>query len=200
MRTEDLIVELAQTATPVTGGRVPWRLLAAALAGASAALSLQFSFVGLRPDAAAAWPFVLAKLMACLAVASVWLWLLVRLAVPGAERVPQRALALGIAASIALLALSSPPSLSGVLGCISQVALLAIPAFAAVLVALRLAAPTRLVETGVVAGMLAGVIGTVGYSLGCMMDDMYVVALRYGLAISSCGTVGGLVGRYALRW
>lgn len=69
--------------------------------------------------------------------------------------------------------------------CVTQVLVLALPAFVILVVAVRRCAPTDLVQAGVAVGM--GAIGVLGYSLGCTTDDPTVIAWRYGVAILGLG-------------
>lgn len=199
-RTEDLIAELAEGTTPVLSSRVPQRLAIALVLGAVAVLIVQIQTVGVRADATTAWMMIGAKLAACFIVAAIWLWLLRQLAVPGNERRTQWALAVGSVGVVTMVASFNPVGAAGLLSCVKQVLLLAIPAFAIVAIALRNCAPTNLTETGIAAGMLAGALGTIGYSLGCMTDEASIVAFRYGFAVLICGAFGGLAGRFLLRW
>ena len=200
MRTDELIADLAKDTAPVSTNRVPARLAIALVFGAVAIIALQLQTAGLRQDADAAWIFIGAKLAAIAALAAAWLWLLKQLATPGSMSRMPWLIALGAAAAVALTAGFAPLALSGLWGCVSQEMLLVLPAFAALWIALRQCAPTHLTETGFAAGMLAGALATIGYSLGCMTDEPSVVAFRYGVAILACGAIGALAGRYLLKW
>lgn len=198
--TADLITQLADQAKPVGAWRVAWRLTTAALAGGLASITVQLLTIGVRQDALGAFDIIVAKLMAVSLVAAAWAWLLRKLASPGSADRLQRTLAAGTVAVFLVIVVSGSPSWSGVTRCVTQVLVLALPAFVILVVAIRRCAPTDLVQAGIAVGMLAGAIGVLGYSLGCTADDPTVVAWRYGLAILVWGLIGGALGKVVLRW
>ena len=53
---------------------------------------------------------------------------------------------------------------------------------------------------GFAAGIFAGAIGALGYSLACPEASMAFVAVWYTLGIALTGAAGALVGPWALRW
>lgn len=198
--TADLITQLADQAKPVGAWRVASRLTTAALAGGLASITVQLLTIGVRQDALGAFDIIVAKLMAVSLVAAAWAWLLRKLASPGSADRLKRTLAAGTVAVFLVIVVSGSPSWSGVTRCVTQVLVLALPAFVILVVAIRRCAPTDLVQAGIAVGMLAGAIGVLGYSLGCTADDPTVVAWRYGLAILVWGLIGGALGKVVLRW
>ena len=70
---------------------------------------------------------------------------------------------------------------------------------AAVLWALRALAPTRPRAAGAAAGLLAGAVGAVGYTLACAEISYDFVATWYTFAMSLVAGVGALSGRWILR-
>jgi hypothetical protein len=76
----------------------------------------------------------------------------------------------------------------------------ALPALAAALWTLRGMAPTRLRAAGFAVGLLAGALGTIGYSLHCPEESLTFVAIWYSLGILASGGLGALLGPRALRW
>lgn len=198
--TSELIAQLADTAEPVGAWRVSSRLAAAALAGALAALTLQVLTVGVRHDVAGTLQAIGAKLIAVTVVVATWAWLLRKLVSPGSTDGLQRMLAAGTVVIALVLVASGSPSWSGVARCVTQVLLLALPAFVILAIAVRHCAPTDLIQAGVALGMLSGAIGVLAYSLGCTADEPTVVAWRYGIAILVWGIIGGALGKLILRW
>jgi hypothetical protein len=65
---------------------------------------------------------------------------------------------------------------------------------------LRRATPTRLSYAGGVAGLLAGSIGALAYTLACINDGTVFVSIWYSLAILLTSVIGALLGRRALAW
>lgn len=86
------------------------------------------------------------------------------------------------------------------LACPWRVLVLSLPALAATFWAVRGLAPTRLRLTGFAAGMLAGSIGALGYSLACPEASPAFVALWYTLGILLTGAVGAAAAPRVLRW
>lgn len=68
------------------------------------------------------------------------------------------------------------------------------------LLAARQAAPTDLVGTGALLGLVSGGIGAVAYALHCADDSVSFIAVWYGGAILFCSIAGALVGSRLLRW
>ncbi len=200
MQTEDLVAKLADGATVVPGNVMSKRLVVSLGIGLMVAIVLQLMTAGYREDFALAWTLIAMKFAACVSAGAIWFWFLRHLAAPGIGTTTQRLAAIGALGVIALIASFAPFEFSALGKCVTQVFFLAVPAFAALVVALRGCAPTRLIEVGFVAGIVAGALGTVGYSLDCVADDPTVVAFRYGAAVLVCGALGALAGRYVLRW
>ena len=198
--TSDLIAQLADSAEPVGAWRVSSRLATAALIRALAALTLQVLTVGVRHDVAGTLEAIGAKLIVVTVVVATWAWLLRKLVSPGSADGLQRVLAAGTVAIAVVLVASGSPSWSGVTRCVTQVLVLAFPAFLILALTVRRCAPTDLIQAGVALGMLSGAIGLLAYSLGCTADEPTVVAWRYGIAILVWGIIGGVLGKLILRW
>lgn len=77
---------------------------------------------------------------------------------------------------------------------------LSVPAFVALLWALRGLAPTRLTQAGAAVGFLAGSVGALGYSLVCPESSVLFVAVWYSLGIVLSTIVGALIGPRFIRW
>jgi len=78
--------------------------------------------------------------------------------------------------------------------------MLSLPALTAILWAMRSLAPTRLKQAGFAAGLVAGVLGAMGYSLACPETSVAIVAIWYSLGIALTGWVGQWLGPKVLRW
>lgn len=87
-----------------------------------------------------------------------------------------------------------------VLNCASIIILSSVPALAAILAAMRMGTPTRLARSGAIAGLLAGSIGALAYTIACLNDGAAFVALWYSVAIAVVALIGSLLGPKALAW
>ena len=213
MKTDDLVAMLSTNVEPIGRGLVV-RTISIAVA-AAAALALCFMLVGLgvRADlmATRATVFLLLKVAFALAVVGVAMRYLTRLARPGAERgISPLAIAMPFAA-IALLGainLGMAPSSHWnrmILGdewleCVLSIPVIAVVPFAVTIFAVRRAAPTNLVRTGAVAGLVAGGISAMAYALHCTADSLPFVAVWYGGTIVLCTLAGAALGPRLLRW
>lgn len=210
MKTSELIGMLAAGAGPVV--RVhPARRLAPAIGGGvllAAALSIGL----LVPREMFAGPALWTKLAytGLLAGGAAWLAaLLARPLVPGLRRpVLVLALVVGCMALLGLatwLAAAPADKLAVLLGrtwyrCPAVIFAVSLPALAALLWTLRGLAPTRLRSAGWAAGLLAGALGAIGYSLHCPEVSALFVAVWYSLGIVATGALGALLGPRVLRW
>jgi hypothetical protein len=84
--------------------------------------------------------------------------------------------------------------------CSLLIVLLAIPIFAALMVAMRSLAPTHLAAAGAAIGLTSGAIAATIYGLHCPESSAAFVATFYSLGIATTTLAGSLVGRTALRW
>ena len=84
--------------------------------------------------------------------------------------------------------------------CSIAIALIALPALAGALGALRQLAPTRLTEAGARARPFAGSEGAFVYAFYCTEDAAPFVALWYTLGILLTATLGAFLGRALLKW
>jgi hypothetical protein len=106
---------------------------------------------------------------------------------------------------IALLTAPAGGHVAAVLGhswarCPVNVLLLSLPALAGALWALRGLAPTRPRGAGLAAGLLAGGVGALGYSLSCTELSPAFVAVWYSMGIALTGGLGAMLGPWLLRW
>lgn len=179
--------------------------------GAAAAAVLFFVALGVRDGAMQSlasprfvFKFAFTLLLAASSAAVVW-----RLAQPGRPAhsylllVPL--LVLVVAAVIELAVLPPSAWAAATFGttwmwCLFWVPALSLAPLAALLYALRRAAPTAPGWTGAVAGALAGATGATFYAAHCPGDSPLFLLAWYGAAITLLALVGGLAGRRLLRW
>jgi hypothetical protein len=213
MRTDTLIDMLARQAGPVAP-RGAGRALALALVLATPlSFALMLYELGLNPELAAyaRLPMFWVKLGFGLALGAAGLWLALRLARPGvpagaariAPVLPIAALWLVALAALALAAPDARPAL--VLGstwrvCPPNIAMLSLPVAIGALLALRTAAPTRLTQAGLAAGLLAGGVGTAVYALHCPELAAPFLAVWYVLGALIPAALGAALGGRVLRW
>jgi len=214
MKTGDLInalVEDRETRGQAPGLSVPFGMRLAA--GFVFSLLIFFSFLGVRPDLDRAIldPHIVFKF---LFAGSLFLSLLplafyatrpeMKL-YPLLWRLLLPVLVLG--AGMAFQMATTPPDfwISGMIGrypgaCLKNIPVLAIGPMVVFLLMMRAGAPTQPVLSGAIAGGVAGSMGAFIYALHCPDDSALFVALWYSLAIGIVTVVGGLLGRFWLRW
>jgi hypothetical protein len=213
MKTEDLITMLATNVEPVDHRQLKRTVGVAVMVGAAVALGAMLLVFGVRADLSAtgAVAFLLLKLafmVALLVPASVYL---LRLARPGGERrTPMAVVAAPFVAIVLLAAISlafAPITYwddmivgDRWLECLLSIPVIAIVPFAAIIWALRRAAPTDPVRAGALGGLMAGAVSATGYALHCVDDSLPFVALWYGGTIAICTLAGALLGPRLLRW
>lgn len=84
--------------------------------------------------------------------------------------------------------------------CLAAIVLSALPGLALLLLALRRATPTRPTLAGAMAGLLAGALGAMAYTLSCLNDGAGFVSLWYSLGILLSSAIGAMAGRRLLAW
>jgi hypothetical protein len=84
--------------------------------------------------------------------------------------------------------------------CAVSIGLMALPVFAATLVALKGLAPTQPALAGAAAGALAGGVGAAVYALHCMELTAPFLAVWYVSGIAVPVLVGAALGPRLLRW
>ena len=211
MKTETPNHLLAQDAGPAPRAVVARRLAPAAVASLLAALVLVIVFTPLVPAGLMREPGWWLKLGYAAALASAAAWCVARLARPGlrADRAAQ--VWVGIALLMAAIGLFEqlqlPPGtrLAAWLGhswttCPRNVMLLSLPAMALCFWALRGLAPTQPRRAGLAAGLLAGALGAMVYTLACSELSPSFVVTWYTLGIAGAGVIGALLGPRLLRW
>jgi len=213
MRTDDLVTMLATGAGTVQPKQAERRYASAVVWGLLGAALLMVLLLGPRPDLASAvlLPMFWVKLafLACLGVGS-WFAALrlsrpgVRLAwVPGALAAP--VLAMWLLAAIALVRTDAAQRAVLFFGdtwdvCPFLIALLSVPAFVAVMRAMKGLAPTRLRLAGAAAGLLAGAVGGLVYSLHCPEMGAPFIGFWYLVGMLIPASVGAVLGPGLLRW
>src|SRR5947209_8092314 len=180
MRTDELISMLSTNVERVDRQRVVRTLSAAILIGAAAAFGAMVFVLGIRTDlpkasAVSHLPLKLLFTMGTLVLTSIALF---KLAHPGGEHRTPVALVMlpfGLVMFLAAVSLASAPSShwddmiigDNWLECLLSIPLIAIVPFAAIIWAVRQAAPTDLVRTGALAGLVAGGVSATAYAFHC---------------------------------
>ncbi|HZN46121.1 MAG TPA: DUF1109 domain-containing protein [Ramlibacter sp.] len=213
MRTDELVAALAADAAPVDNARAERRFRDRLLWGPAVAIVLMLLLLGPRPDLAEAMRLPLFWLKAGLpAVVAAASWLaLYRLGHPGLRlgRSPAAALAPMALVSLAgaLVLWNAAPAERPLLlfgqtwrDCLVNVSVLALPALALALWALRGMAPTRLVLAGAAAGLFAGAAGAFAYAFHCPELELPFLGAWYVAGMLIPTALGALVGRRLLRW
>ena len=213
MKTEELVNLLAAGVEPVDA-RARWRGVAAALGiGVVAAVLLMAGLLGIEPRLASEThlgQFWLRESF-CAVVGLGALLCVRRLAHPGA-RLGFAPLALAVPlllmwfVAAAVLLDAEPgervPLLMGHTArvCSALIALVSAPVFVAVIWAMRRHAPTRLRLSGAAAGIAAGGVGALVYTLHCPELAPPFLAVWYVLGMMVPMAVGALLGPRLLRW
>lgn len=213
MKTDDLVAMLATGATAAPRRAAGRRLALALIAGLPLSFAILFTEYGLRRDLVQAmfWPMFWIKVLFPLCIAAAAFVAVQRLARPG---VPVRRAWIGIAVPVlavwvmaALAWFSAPaeermPLLMGESWrvCALSIGLMALPVFAAALLALKGLAPTRPALAGAAAGALAGGVGAAVYALHCMELTAPFLAVWYVSGIALPVLVGAVLGPRLLRW
>jgi len=213
VKTNELISMLSLQVDPVDTREVVRNVRIAILVGAAASLLAVVFVLGVRTDLNEmhAQNFVFAKLAFSLSVVILASHYLVKYIRPGGEFRARFALtvlpflAAMIVAAISLAAAPRAHWESMVFGsywleCLIAIPTVAILPFVAIMWAVRLAAPTDLLRTGALAGLVAGGVSATAYALHCMDDLLPFVALWYGGTIVLCTIAGAALGPRLLRW
>jgi len=213
MKTEDLVALLSTNAEPVNRSLVVRTLCLALAASSIVALGITLIGLGVRSDlmTARALIFVVIKLFFAVGILSLALVYLTRLARPGAQQkissflIAMPFLVIVVLAAISLgLAPSSHWDAMIVgnewLECLLSIPIIAIVPFAISIWAVRRAAPTNLARTGAFAGLIAGGVSAMAYTLHCTDDSLPFVAVWYGGTIVLCTLAGAALGPRLLRW
>lgn len=213
MKTDQLISMLAAGAEPVHSRAWIKLPVMATVLGLGFALLLMVVFIGLRPDLAQAvyLPMFWVKLLFPLVLALAAFVATSRLARPGVSlghagwmlAAPVAAIwALGAVVLFRADAEAREELIFGEtwLECIVLVTALAMPAFVALMAALRRLAPTRPRLAGAMAGLLAGGIAASAYALHCPELHAPFIGIWYLIGMAIPALTGALAGARLLRW
>jgi hypothetical protein len=213
MKTDELIDLLSTGIEPIDTQRVTRTLWMAVIAGLILAVLTCIVTRGIRPDMGdpGVLGFVLIKIAFGVAVTVVGAHFLLRHARPGGEDSAWLFLAGAPFAVLIAIAgatlLSAPVSHWGHLlmgqrwlACLLTIPLIALVPFAVIIGAIRMAAPTNLLRTGALAGLVAGGISAAAYAFHCPDDSLPFVALWYGGTIGFCTFGGAALGPRLLHW
>jgi len=211
VKTDTLIEMLARQAGPAPAFPVGRRLAVSAGLGLLASSSLALILIGPLPVAffytTAPW----IKLVYSVLLLAGAITLAARLSRPVSSTTLARAAVAGvfilalIAGAVTLMATPKNERLPELLGqtwwiCPWMLMMLSLPALAANLWAMRSLAPTHLKQAGFAAGLVAGSVGAMGYSLACPETSVAFVAVWYSLGIVFTAWVGYCLGPKALSW
>ncbi|MET3916566.1 hypothetical protein ABID97_003348 [Variovorax sp. OAS795] len=213
MKTDDLVAMLATGPTAAPRRAAGRRLGFALLAGLPLSFAILFADYGVRRDLVQAmfWPMFWVKVLFPLCIAAAAFVAVQRLARPG---VPVRRAWIGMAAPVlvvwvlaAVAWFNAPPQdrMPLLMGeswrvCALSIGLMALPVFAAAMLALKSLAPTRPALAGAAAGGLAGGVGAAVYALHCMELTAPFLAVWYVSGIAVPVALGALLGPRLLRW
>ena len=209
MKTEELIDLLSRNLEPAENRQVEKTLAIALVVGGLAAFCLMLATVGLRSDLHIGYLAI--RLVFALSLVGAGAAVLGRLMRPGMDRrrlswlIAAPFVVIAIAGLSALLLVSTSTLGSVVLGtawasCIVCIPLFSIAPFAALVWALRGAAPTNLRRAGAVAGLVAGALGAAAYALYCPDDSLPFIAIWYSVPIALLSLAGAALGSRLLRW
>ena len=213
MQTRELTAMLAAHVEPTPPAAPGLGVLLAAAVGVAGALWIMFTWMGLRPDiaAAAGTPIFWTKLAFPITLGIVAVLTMTRLSRPGvpvarvATLLPLPVLAVWMLSAGALIIAPPAARHAMVWGetwmvCPLNIAGLAMPAFLATLWAVSRLAPTRTMATGAVAGLLGGTVGAAVYALHCPEAGMAFLGIWYLLGMALPAAAGAMIGPRILRW
>lgn len=215
MKTDDLVSMLAtgDVAVPLRRRRASSRMWLALLVGLPFSFAILFTGYGVRHDIVQAmfWPMFWVKVLFPLCIAAAGFVAAERLGRPGVK--PRNVwmgavlpvLGVWMLAAIAWFTMPGEARMPALMGqswriCAVSIGLMALPVFAAALVALRGMAPTRPALAGAAAGALAGGVGASVYALHCMELTAPFLAVWYVSGIAVPVLAGALLGPRLLRW
>jgi len=204
---------LASGPTAVPRRAAGRRLALALLAGLPLSFAIMLTEYGVRRDLVQAmfWPMFWVKVLFPLCIAAAAFVMVQRLARPGVQ---VRRAWLGAAVPLlvvwvlaAMAWFNAPPQerMPLLMGeswrvCALSIGLMALPVFAAALLALKSLAPTRPAWAGAAAGGLAGGVGAAVYALHCVELTAPFLAVWYVSGIALPVLVGAVIGPRLLRW
>jgi len=211
MKTQELVELLAYRAGPVAPRAVQRRLAGAALAGLVAAAIVIIVGPGVNPQLGAMGAPLIQKLAYLGALALAAGWLTDRASRPGVPSAAAAASVVGVFLAMAGLAcvtlISAPAGRAGILllgsswsSCPWRIALLSAPALGLLLWAIRTLAPSSGWVAGFAAGLLAGALGALAYSLYCTETSPAFVLVWYSSGALLSALAGAALGSRLLTW
>jgi hypothetical protein len=213
MKTDELINALSRSEPPLDRRRLFARWATVLGLGMIGSFVVLIFGLGMSPDLAMlfqnAWFWV--RFAFIFSVGALAAALFAKLGRPAeANRVPLwwTAVPFSVLAASAAVMLSMAPAdergdmLLGVSWdvCSRNIALVAIPVFAASVWVARQFAPIRLRATGAMLGLFSGAVGALIYSLYCPELDPSFVVIWYSLGMLIPAAIGALLGRKLLAW
>ena len=213
MKTDELINMLGTNLEPVKGGTLRNTVVIALVVGAVATFCLVLAMFGL-PAAALGGEYSGLKVLALaftLGLVSAGANFLIRSARPG-EPGRQPLVLIGLLffaillAGLVALILAHPTAWGGMVfgpqwaACLVCIPLFAVAPFASLVWALRRGAPTNLMRTGAIAGLVAGALGATMFAFHHTSGSIAFIGLWYGGPILLCAVVGAILGPRLLRW
>jgi len=210
---DELIDRLAGDLRPVPRSRLPLALFGLAALGVLASGLLMLGWLGLRPDlmSAAGTMVFWGKFAFALAFALLGAAAALNLSRPGGSMLRQAfgilalVAAYGILGIMQLLVMGPEATRSLVLGgsallCPFYIVALSVPVYAAIVWAMRRAAPTSPSLAGFAAGLFAGGAATWVYAFHCTESGMPFITIWYTTGILAAAALGAVIGRFVLRW
>jgi hypothetical protein len=213
VKTDELINMLGTNLEAVKGGELRNALLIALAVGAAGASCLMLAIFGL-PAAALGGDYAGPKVLALaftLGLVFAGASFLIESARPG-EPGRKPLILIGvlffalISAGGVAFVLTHPAAWSGMIfgpqwaACLICIPLFAVAPFASLIWALRRGAPTNLMRTGAIAGLVAGALGAAVFAFHHPGGSIPFIALWYGGSILLCALVGAILGSRLLRW
>ena len=213
MKTDDLINMLA-SGPDVRASTLPTQRIVLTIAcGLLVSIALMMSILGVRPDLAdvAMLPSFWLKISFVAALAWAGRMASMRLSSPGARInmlpawIATPLLVIWLAAAFVLMSAAPEDRAQLFWGstwrtCPFLIATLSLPIFAAILIAMRNMAPTRLRLAGAAAGFAAGAAAATIYSMHCPEMEASFIGFWYLLGILIPTGIGALLGPRILRW
>lgn len=213
MKTDDLILMLAQGDVAVPRHVVAKRLGMALGIGLFASFGLMLAALGLRPDLESAimLPMFWVKLAFAFSMGMIGLIAVKKAARPEGtinRTLWAMAFPIGLIWLLSLILVAYAPSSQRwhmLLGetwyeCPLLITMLSAPIFIALLWAMRSLAPTQLELAGAAVGLMSGGWGAVVYSLHCPEMGAPFIGTWYLLGILIRTVLGALLGKTLLRW
>jgi hypothetical protein len=210
---DELIDRLAADLEPTPSGALRRRLFGCAGLGVMVSAILMLIWLGPRPDLMQAtgtmmfWiKFAYTAIFAILgAIAAL------NLARPAGSMWRQ---AIGLAALVVLTGIAGvvqmlvmgPDNMhqlvmgGSALVCPFYIVALSAPIYAAIVLAMRRAAPTNPTLAGFSAGLFAGGAGVWVYAFHCTESGMPFITIWYTVGVLAAAALGAIIGRWVLRW